>query len=476
MKQSKLIISPPKTMEELKQRADKTLGVLFLEIDINKQLNEGKGSIGTFIEERVFGQKPHNDHFPDFKDLNVELKVTPYIKKSKNNHFVYKAKERLVCNMIDYSQEYKYNNFEQSSFYKKCSNLLLLFYEHKPNVLKSHFKISYSEFLTFNRLMKQNHNFYILLPDKDIKIIKQDWRNIIQKIKDGKADQISEGDTNYLGACTKASDSSVRVLQPFSNIKAKPKAFSLKQSYMTYILNNYVLSKNQNKSEEIISSNDDLMNKTFEDIIIERFEPYYEKSEIELANLFNINIKNKGFRSKIISSILKIKSDVNFSEEFQKAFIISKAIRVEQNNKIKESISFPKIDFKNLVNEDWLDSVFYQQIGLSRFMFCIFKKENKEYIFKKVKFWNMPISDLNQAKQVWGQTKDLIVKNKLIFDNFSVKNFPKSSENPVSHVRPHDIDAKKGRTELSNGRKIINYCFWINRKYIQNIINEILKN
>lgn len=121
---------------------------------------------------------------------------------------------------------------------------------------------------------------------------------------------------------------------------------------MTYILNNYVLSKNQNKSEEIISSNDDLMNKTFEDIIIERFEPYYEKSEIELANLFNINIKNKGFRSKIISSILKIKSDVNFSEEFQKVFIISKAIRVEQNNKIKESISFPKIDFKNLVNED----------------------------------------------------------------------------------------------------------------------------
>lgn len=212
---------------------------------------------------------------------------------------------------------------------------------------------------------------------------------------------------------------------------------------MTYILNNYVLSKNQNKSEEIISSNDDLMNKTFEDIIIERFEPYYEKSEIELANLFNINIKNKGFRSKIISSILKIKSDVNFSEEFQKAFIISKAIRVEQNNKIKESISFPKIDFKNLVNEDWLDSLFYQQIGLSRFMFCIFKKENKEYIFKKVKFWNMPISDLNQAKQVWEQTKDLIVKNKLIFDNFSVKNFPKSSENPVSHVRPHDIDAKK---------------------------------
>ncbi|WP_234927769.1 hypothetical protein [Mesomycoplasma hyorhinis] len=42
MKQSKLIISPPKTMEELKQRADKTLGVLFLEIDINKQLMKEK--------------------------------------------------------------------------------------------------------------------------------------------------------------------------------------------------------------------------------------------------------------------------------------------------------------------------------------------------------------------------------------------------------------------------------------------------
>ena len=35
------------------------------------------------------------------------------------------------------------------------------------------------------------------------------------------------------------------------------------------------------------------MNKIFEDIIIERFEFYYEKLEIELVNLFNINIKNK---------------------------------------------------------------------------------------------------------------------------------------------------------------------------------------
>ena len=42
-------------------------------------------------------------------------------------------------------------------------------------------------------------------PDEDLKIIKQDWEFINQKIKKGKAHELSEGDTFYLGACTKGS-------------------------------------------------------------------------------------------------------------------------------------------------------------------------------------------------------------------------------------------------------------------------------
>ena len=41
--------------------------------------------------------------------------------------------------------------------------------------------------------------------------------------------------TLNLGACTKAANSADRRKQPFSNELAKPRAFSFKSSYMTYV-------------------------------------------------------------------------------------------------------------------------------------------------------------------------------------------------------------------------------------------------
>ena len=51
-------------------------------------------------------------------------------------------------------------------------------------------------------------------PNEDLKIIKQDWEFINQKIKDGKAHELSEGDTFYLGACTKGSTASKIIQRP----------------------------------------------------------------------------------------------------------------------------------------------------------------------------------------------------------------------------------------------------------------------
>lgn len=76
-------------------------------------------------------------------------------------------------------------------------------------------------------------------PDEDLKIIKQDWELINQKIKDGKAHELSEGDTFYLGACTKGSTAlkSFRD-QPFNKEQAKQRAYSLKQGYVNHIIVN----------------------------------------------------------------------------------------------------------------------------------------------------------------------------------------------------------------------------------------------
>lgn len=45
----------------------------------------------------------------------------------------------------------------------------------------------------------------------------------------------------YLGAAPKAATSKDRRKQPFSSELAKPRAFAFKNSYMTYVLNNYIV-------------------------------------------------------------------------------------------------------------------------------------------------------------------------------------------------------------------------------------------
>ena len=44
-------------------------------------------------------------------------------------------------------------------------------------------------------------------------------------------------------------------------------------------------------------------------------------------------------------------------------------------------------------------------------------------------------------------------------------NFPKSSENPVCHVRPHAQNSKD-TYELPDGRQYPKQCFWLNNSYI----------
>ena len=71
---------------------------------------------------------------------------------------------------------------------------------------------------------------------KELFKIEKNKRNlIINKIRAGKAHEISEGDTNYLGACTKGANADSVREQPFNSIVAKQRAFCLKPA-TSYVL------------------------------------------------------------------------------------------------------------------------------------------------------------------------------------------------------------------------------------------------
>jgi len=441
------------TKEAILARAQEAVGIPMGEIDKTGRINTGKGAIGTVLEESWFGYRPNSESAPDFPKAGVELKATPYI-QTKNG---IRAKERLIITIINYMKEYE-KTFYSSDFWHKAETLLIMSYEHKNNVPKSQFTIDKAILFSF--------------PTEDLIIIKQDWEKIIAKIKAGQAHLITEGDTLYLAACTKGANSSSIREQPFSPIPAKQRAYSLKASYMTQVLNKYIFGTEED--EHIIKDCDELTHKTFEEIITERLAVYCGKTQNELKRIFNITSNAKNLNEILLSKMLGIKKDSEQSEEFKKAGIVPKTIRVQRSGTIKENMSFPAFKFTEIVKQDWESSDLREQLEPTKFLFVIFQEnENGEYVFSRVKFWNIPSEDLEEVKKVWNKTVETIKNGvSLQFDGrVTHNNLPKQSENPVAHVRPHASNSSD-TYPLPDGRQMTKQCFWLNRTYVEKIIAE----
>ena len=407
-----------------------------------------KGSLGQLIEKHFFFYDPNSNPEADFSEAGIELKVTPYLKTNKGE---LRAKERLVLSIINYLEDYKEEDFLNSHVYKKCALMLLIYYLYESDKSRLDYIINYINLFHF--------------PEEDLEIIKNDYKIIIDKIKAGKAEEISEGDTNYLGACTKGANAKSLRDQPFSDTKAMQRAFCLKNSYMTYILNKYIANNDIN-SESIIKDATILKTQSLEQYIIRKLEPFYNQDIELLKYKFNIpyEFSNKSFTYLLAKRILNVVNDK--IEEFEKANIQIKAIRLRPDGTPKESMSFPAFKYAEIVNEDWYNSKLYETFSTTKYLFMIYQyNDDGTLIFKKAMFWHVPAKDLNsEIRRVWTETVERIKQNEY-------NNLPKISESPILHVRPHAQNANDTYPTL-DGKQAIKKCFWLNAGYIKKQIEE----
>lgn len=420
-----------------------------------------KGSLGGIIEEYLFGIEANGESEPDFIDAGIELKVTPY-KRNKDNTL--SAKERLVLNMIDFNTEYK-NQFETSHFWFKNNKIQILWYLHEDNKDKLDFKVTHEKLLNLSL-------------SEDLKQIEEDWNLIVNKIRAGKAHEISEADTMYLGACTKGANSSDIRTQPFSEIKTMRRAFCFKSSYMTQLVRKYI--GNYEAVEKILQST----TKTFNEYVNETIAKYIGKTQSELKEIFGVESEAKSINSILISRMFNVMGNLSDTEEFSKANIIPRTVRIEQNGRIKESFPFPTFKYLELINEEWETCEFRNTLETTKYMFFVFVNNGTDYVFKGVKLWNMPATDIETyVKTMWLKTKDIILSGNIVktiaSDGSRVTNFPGMNENPVCHVRPHAqnavdtyplpvVDKFTGLSEYTK------HCFWLNNKYIEGILNSFI--
>lgn len=416
-----------------------------------------KGKLGQLIEERFFHYSCNSEARPDFPDAGVELKVTPY-KKNANGSL--SAKERLILTMIDYFEVIN-ETFEESHMWKKSKLILLVYYLYCKDIKSNlDYKIDYARLFT--------------PPAQDVAIIKHDFEIISAKVKAGKAHELSEADTMYLGAATKSATSKDRRKQPCSSILAKPRAFAFKNSYMTYVLNNFIV-KGKATYEPIVSGREV---DSFEDYVTSMIAKHKGQSVDELCQAYGVDIEKKPKNLMAILTYRMLGIESNQAEEFVKANIAVKTIRIGNNNRIKESMSFPAFKFKELVLEEWEDSTFGNYLREKRFFFVVYKYDEHGVLrLKGSQFWNIPYDDLEtEVRSVWEKTKSVILDGLKItmVNGHRESNLPKASENRVSHVRPHGRNADD-TYELPDGRQFPKQCFWLNNTYIYDQLNDELK-
>lgn len=450
---------------------------------------KNKGWVGNSIESDWFEIPNNSRKEADFPNLKLELKVTP-IRKTRNG---WSAKERLVLNIFDFHDEYK-RKFENASFLEKANLMELIYYEFIKDIPAPDFYIKAATLFNLHDL-----------PEEDKLIIEQDWNTIISKINEGKAEELSDSLTKYLGATTKGSKTEENMTtQPFSDIKAHRRSFTLKGSYMTELARKimggtyngpteYIAEEdasfvaetklNYDTPEPIIKNINQLKLKSFEEIIIEQFNPFINMSKTELGKRFNVKIPKRNDKAStptLARKMLNLKTEVQETDEFRKAGISVKAVTVHSNqleksyNKRKSTEGFKLqnyFDFRNIIEIDWEESDLYEYLSSARFLLVVFEETaEEEEVFKGVKFWSMPSNDLNGlVYDTWKKTIDIIkegvtLKYKTMNSKkgYEVKNnLPSMADNTILHVRP---DAKLASYKDDNcSLRLPARTKWVNR-------------
>lgn len=439
--------------------------------DFSEAKTGNKGGFGQILEKFYFLKELDSESQPDFPEAGLELKSSPLKTLSKKE---IRAKERLVLNIINYHNLIE-QQFITSSFYTKNANLLLVFYLHSKNVDVLDYPIKLIGIWEF--------------PEDDLKVIEHDWNLIRNKVADGQAHTLSEGDTFYLGACTKGANASSVRSQPFSDIEAKQRAFSLKAGYVNHILAK--LSGIEDGSFGKIAPLPELeqADADIESIVINKLKPFYGLNPIEIANRLGVEFKTSKDRLALLTKAMLGISMNQQIEEFSKSDIESKTVRLSANGNPDQAISFPAFSYTDLIHESWEDSQINELIE-KKFIFYFFQYQSEDetdenLVFQHAYFWNMDFNDRQKVKQVWEGTKQLISQGKIVksidekFTDGEIqikrKTYFPEVKNDVAHVRPHaskasDVYPLPVPDKQTKATEYTKHSFWLNKSYLRDII------
>lgn len=427
---------------------------------------KAKGKFGNAIEAGHFYYRPNSDKEPDLGW--AELKCTGLKRNKSVRSTTLTAKERLVICMINFGGGQRTDipslldeTFESSHAKKKLESLILVFYEYAKE----------TDVLDLKVLLVEHW-----MPDaSELRMIREDWELIRSYVNEGKAHLISEGLTNLLGACTKGAKGSDRVKQANSSEQAKPRAFALKQAFVTQI---YERLTNQRTGKmpthEVQLDGMDLYRQSkdrFEDFVTRRLNIHSGKTTVQICDELGITgkfeSKDKHARRmrKCLNKILSGSQEqeaVNLTE-FKNTGLQIKTVRIKASGMPAEAVSFPHFTYDELAAENvWEDSEIYGMLT-SRFLFIFLRDigKDKDPVFAEAAFHSLSEDDLDEAEKSWRLAVEK-ARDRLYVE------MPGQKANRVIHVRPHDSKSRYSKDPNLEKHR----CFWLNKEYLKSIKSD----
>lgn len=497
-----------KTEQELLEYTSKITGKTFKEIDSEnllafESLNRQKGLLGHVVETGFYKYPRNSDSKADFEELDVELKVAGYI---KNKDGSLRAKERLVLSKINFNEIIN-ETFETSHVLGKCKKMLIIWYEYDSSKQVKDFLIT-------------DYQLYDM--SKDFEIFSNDFEIIKEKVLDGRAHELSEGDTSYLGACTKAKTSSDRTTQPFSNILSKPRAFSLKNAYMTGILrennkkqttpiifkttaenslkNPTPHDKNKIESQQttlfqfkttsqdkikIESHEKTALNpiktstkndfKTVLGYVKNKLKPYFGKTQVEILE----EITGRKYFEKIPKNISKMISDEIIGKDddlskiddlFVKTNFIIKNLPLKEDGIPRERMSFKTISLSDF-ETDWEESYWKNYFEETTLIVICYKEKDRSRngyrILNDVKQITFNEDDLESFEKTYNQIKIAIEKQDLNLLPTSANGF----KNQMLEIAPKGVKGDNAYVNFFKKDKT-KVAFMISKKLLIEKLNN----
>lgn len=426
---------------------------------------KNKGLAGLIIEKEWFGIEQNSSQLPDFDKVGIELKIIP-LKKIQKGIVV---KERTKICSMNY-MTLPTERWEESHAKEKLNKILFVYYfPNGLDILKS-------------KILKID--LWKLSEESGELFLKEDWHYIQNKVTTGYAHELSSGDTDSLEASPAGTKKQVVQFNRIYADTAQKRAFSLKQPFT----NQRWKELNQVKYESIIETLNITNFDSFEEEILEKINLLQGKSILELSKLFDVKIgQSKSRVASVMKKIIGFKSVRSKIKEFEQLGIEIKMINVrEEDYRPMEAISFPAMKLQEFILEEWEESTFLPMI--SKILFIPIYKEHKtiknldELYLGKAFFWTPSNDEIDTIRKEWlnyqievqkGKCKVARVSNKTVRGYKEVSELSKESTTKIIHMRPHGRDSND-RDEDSFGNSIVKQSFWVNTKFIQQLIKKNL--